>query len=172
MKNAGLACLVLLAVLLSGCGYGFSTSPVSGGTPSLFIPVVENETSEPGLSALLTNRLSSEISTSRRFSITRSASADLRLSGNILSLLDMSLGRRADGESTRRRISITVSMKLVDKDGKQVWADPGLSDFSDYQASATDDLTTRNNRQEAIRMAAMRIAQKALERLDAFREGF
>ncbi|MEW5733700.1 MAG: LPS assembly lipoprotein LptE [Thermodesulfobacteriota bacterium] len=173
IEGAGLACLLLLlAALASGCGYSFSTSPVSGGTPSLFIPVVENQTSEPGLSALLTNSLSSELSASRRFLIIRSETADMKLSGNILSLLDISLGRRADGESTRRRITVTTSLVLTDREGKAVWSDSGLSDFADYQALAADDLTTRKNRQEAIREAAWRIAQKALERLDAFREGF
>lgn len=167
-----LVAFLALSALFSGCGYRFSTDPVGGRTPTLFIPVVENETSEPGISAMLTNDLSRELSASRRFSLIREGDADMILRGDILSLLDISLGRRADGESTRRRVTVGVVLTLSGRNGETLWSEAGLSDFADYQAFGIDDSATRENRQEAIREAVSRIARKALERLDAYREGF
>jgi hypothetical protein len=51
--------LTIVAVVLAGCGYRFTAAggPLPGGVKSIDVPVLKNQTTEPGVEGLLTEEL-------------------------------------------------------------------------------------------------------------------
>ena len=60
-------------------------------------------------------------------------------------------------------MTVTVDLKLTQKDGRIVWSAGGLSDFEAYLVTADKQLTDANRR-NAIRVLSKRIAERTVNR--------
>jgi outer membrane lipopolysaccharide assembly protein LptE/RlpB len=152
-----------MIVVISGCGYRFSGS---GGLPNhvrhVFVSMLENHTPEAGVESTLTNDLIYEFS--RAGTLARSmGSADARLTGAIEGITRQTISRINIHTSQERRVTLTVSLRLLDAGGKPLWS-ANMSDNEAYLVEV-DKETTESNLLRAIDVLSKRLAEKAYYRL-------
>lgn len=159
--------LVMIGILtvLSGCSYHFSGS---GNLPSsitrIYISMIENRTAEAGIENYLTDDLINEFIQRRKEALSRQEDAEGILSGSIDSLQDTPIAHSSQSKSTQRRVVLGVALKLVDREGKVIWAVNGINANQAYRV--TDDKTlTEQNKKAAIRILSKRLAEKVYNRL-------
>lgn len=138
---ASLACLALLV----GCGYQFrveGAGPTIGGTaatssptspaPRLIVRTLENNSFEPNLETRYTNYLRQEFSSGSGAQVVpESESADLVLSGQILSVILPSLSfTQTTTLESRTEVMVTVKVEEI-RTKRLVWAQTskGASEF-------------------------------------------
>ena len=164
-KSKFSAIIILVVVLCGACGYRFSEQEgLPGGTHRLFVKVFQNRTQETGVENVVTGALLSELTLRKTDELVGSMdNADVVLSGVVEEVTIGTIAKKKDTAS-ERRVTVTVSAKLMKQEGGVVWAAKG---FSDNEAYLIDDNPERTdqNRRDAIRLLSRRIAEKVVNRL-------
>lgn len=157
--------IILIGVFLSACGYRFAEERgFPGDTRRLFVQVLENKTQETGVENIVTAALLSELTLRKTDELASGMDdADVVLSGvvNLVTIQTISVSK--PDVADERRVTVTVDLKLTQKDGRIVWSAGGLSDFEAYLVTADKQLTDANRR-NAIRVLSKRIAERTVNR--------
>ncbi|MCK4509270.1 MAG: hypothetical protein KAU27_12040 [Desulfuromonadales bacterium] len=159
---------ILFILLLAGCGYhtpGSSDSWVGGDARILYLQLFENQTTEPYLENYITDALVAELARTRLVELTENpALAEVRLVGEVK---DFSSSARAYGTSdqiTDYRATMTVSVRLLDKESNEILWQGNLQRSEDYLATVNKNLQLEGERQ-AARQASKRLAEDIYSQL-------
>jgi outer membrane lipopolysaccharide assembly protein LptE/RlpB len=157
--------VVTLLIGLSACGYRFAEEGgFPGDTERLFVKVLENKTQETGVESILTAALLSELTLRKTGQLASGIDdADVVLSGFVDRVTITTISVSKPDVAGERRVTVTVDLKLTQKDGSTVWTAKGLSDFEEYLVD-TDTERTDANRRNAIRVLSKRIAERTINR--------
>ena len=105
--------LLLLAVLLGGCGY-----TVRGTLPShinaIAVPIFRNRTQEPAVESLITRAVVEAFSTNGRLRVVGTEQADAVLDGEIIGYNVVSIAFDQDADVRLYRLVVTVNLRLRD----------------------------------------------------------
>jgi len=157
------AILISAILLLSACGYQFSGSgSLPAGIQRVFISVLDNRTPETGLENTLTGDLRYEFIRYDRSA--KPDEADAVLSGTVTSLRVESISRSGQHSSLERRVTVSVDLKLADRNGKVVWSVEGLADSESYRVGS-DSQATDVSKRAAVSALSKRLAENIYYRL-------
>lgn len=155
--------IVLLVLLLSGCGYSFSGMSKSAypTIQSLFVDTFTNRTSEANLDVILRTAFSNEIVQNGHFKLVSSrGEADAIFRGTILSLQVAPLAYKAGSLSAEDRITVTLELIFEDRvSGRTLWTNGSFIGTGDYRVTAVG--ATEANRKNALIKLASDSAEKA-----------
>jgi hypothetical protein len=155
--------IFIAALVLSSCGYQFSGGGnLPGGIQRVFVSQLDNRTAETGLENTFSNDLRYEF-----IRYNRSANSDVAeavLSGTVKSLWVETISRSEQHSSLERRVTISVDLKLTDKNGKVLWFVEGLADSESYRVESGSQATDANKR-AAVSAIAKRLAENVYYRL-------
>lgn len=133
--------LSLAALILTGCGYTLAGkgNNIPEDIVNVYIQPLENSTSRSQVEQILTQSLSDEMVTRRRFNIVNSAAdADALLRGNVLAFEVRPLTFGSDGLANSFEITITADMRFErpaaagEEDGEVVWENARYLFREDY----------------------------------------
>ena len=155
--------IVLLVLLLSGCGYSFSGMSKSAypTIQSVFVDTFTNRTSEANLDVILRTAFSNEIVQNGHFKLVSSrGEADAIFRGTILSLQVAPLAYKAGSLSAEDRITVTLELIFEDRvSGRTLWTNGSFIGTGDYRVTAVG--ATEANRKNALIKLAGDSAEKA-----------
>ena len=156
---------LLIEAMISACGYRFAEEGgFPGDTERLFVKVLENKTQETGVESILTAALLSELTLRKTDQLASGIDdADVVLSGFVDRVTINTISVSKPDVAGERRVTVTVDLKLTQKDGSTVWTAKGLSDFEEYLVDP-DTERTDANRRNAIRVLSKRIAEMTVNR--------
>ena len=159
--------ILFLLILVSGCGYRFAgTGDFPEGTESIFIPILENRTSESRLENQVTDDLIYEFTKNRKDILAGSTSdAEAVLYGIIHSISITTISRDDPNTSSERSVKLSVDMKLVVPEGRVIWRAKGITADEAYNVEPDNKYRTLQNRQEAISEVSQRLAEKIFARM-------
>jgi outer membrane lipopolysaccharide assembly protein LptE/RlpB len=159
--------ILFLLILVSGCGYRFSgTGAFPENTESIFIPILENRTSESRLEKLITDDLIYEFTKNRKDILAGSIDdADAVLYGIIHSISIETISRDDPNTSSERSVKLSVDIKLVVPEGRVIWQVKGITADMAYNVLPDDKYRTIQNRREAILKISQRLAEKIFTRM-------
>jgi hypothetical protein len=150
---------VAVSLLLGGCGYSMRTS-LPPGIKSVFVPVLENKTAEPGIEDFITQALVQAVVQGARVRIARSAQeADATLEGSIVEyrLVSLSFDNSANVTSYRLIIGLALTFKDV-KQNKVLWKQDRIEERADFLVSGQVTQTLARE-QVAVQRAAVDVAR-------------
>ena len=154
--------LMLLFVVLSGCGYhspGSSDTWVGGDARVLYVQLFDNQTAQPYLDNYITDAVVAELSKSRLVVLTETpSSADVRLTGNVTGFTSSALAYGTSDQITEYRAAMKVSARLLDNDGNEVLWQEKLSRSENYLATVNKNLQLEGERVSA-RQVSKRLAE-------------
>jgi hypothetical protein len=164
MRRSLPALLWLAFLAQSGCGYHFTAAGAGfpQGIRKVFVPVIVNRTTEPGLEGAFTEALREQLA---RGGYLGGEGSDGRIEGELLSVsaLVAQLAPGTQGALTYR-LNAVLRVRLY-RSGTLL-AQTDVSGSEDYLPSLRPDvLTTEANRQAAIRRLASTLASDAVARL-------
>ncbi len=144
--------ILCLLILVSGCGYRFAgTGDFAEGTESIFIPILENRTSESRLEKLVTDDLIYVFTKNRKDILAGSIDdADAVLYGIVNSISTTTISRDDPNTSSERSVKLFVDTKLVVPEGRVIWRVKGITADEAYNVVPDNKYRTEQNRQEAI----------------------
>jgi len=155
--------LLAAALLMSSCGYRFSGSGnLPGGIQRVFVTLLDNRTSETGLENTITGDLRYEFIRYNRNA--DKDEADAVLSGTVKSLRVETISRSGLHSSLERRVSVSLDLKLTDRNGRVVWSVEGLADSESYRVES-DSQGTDVNKRTALSALSKRLAENIYYRL-------
>jgi len=155
--------LTAALILLLSCGYRFSGSgSLPAGVQRVFISMLDNRTPETGLENTLTGDLRYEIIRYNRDA--KPDEADAVLSGTVKSLWVETVSRSGLHSSLERRVTVSVDLKLTNRNGRVVWSVAGLADNESYTVGS-DSQATEFNKRRAISALSKRLAENIYYRL-------
>ena len=159
--------ILFFPMLVSSCGYRFAGSgDFPEGTQSIFIPILENRTSEPGLEKRITDDLIYEFTRNRKDILAQSIDvADAVLYGIIHSIGIETISRNDPSSSSERSVRLSVDMKLVVPEGRVIWRAKGVTADEAYNVLPDNKYRTVQNRLEAISKLSQRLAEKVYTRM-------
>jgi outer membrane lipopolysaccharide assembly protein LptE/RlpB len=164
-KKISISIIVFLWLLVAACGYQFANR---GNFPSdiksISIVMFENRTSETGIEQIITNAIDYEITRSSNLALMDSHKADAVLSGVVESLGIETISYRRVYSAIERRVRLTVSLRLTDREGKVIWSARRISGNQAYNVSP-DKKRTEQNRRNAISVISRRLAETVYDRL-------
>lgn len=137
----------LLALALSGCGYSLAgrASNLPEDIQSIYVETLENNTSRSQVEQILTQAISDELVTRRRFKVVNSAGeADAILRGTVLSFAVRPLTFDDEGLATNFEINITADMafqrppRAGEEEGEVVWSNSRYIFREDYPLEGDD----------------------------------
>lgn len=171
MKRAGL--LLLLSLLLAGCGYHFRADgePVGIQIESLAIPLFSSTSSEIGFEADFTKVIRQEFISNGRVPLVPEEKAQVVLIGKIQEIRADPLayssqdvmvgGNKSTYQVTKsRKLRVKLDVQLVDRrQGKIIWREAAMEEQASYFVSG-DPLETRYSEQQALEKIAGRLAKR------------
>src|SRR5512136_1077998 len=167
------ACLILLSLLVAGCGYQFRADgePVGIQLESLAIPLFSSTSSEIGFEADFTKMIRQEFISHGRVPIVAEEKAQAVLVGKVVEVRadpltyrsqDVNVGGNTSTyEVTKsRKLRVRLEVQLVDRrSGKVIWREAGMEDQASYSVSS-DPLELRYTEQQALEKIASRLAKR------------
>ena len=139
--HAGLGLFLLAAVTVAGCGYNLvgRASNIPEDIEVVYIEPLVNGTQRTQVEQILTQAISDELVTRRRFTVANSAAGcDATLRGRVVTFGVRPLTFDDDGLADNFEISITVDMKLErppklgDDEGEVIWSNSRYVFRQDY----------------------------------------
>ncbi len=155
---------LLLAVLVSGCGYHIAgkSGTMPGGIKSLSIPVFANSTAKPDIEGIITSAFVSEFTTT----VNVKKDAEAEMIGNIVSYKLKGVSFTGSDVTQEYRLTVVVSIAIRDrKDGHVIWQDSAISDYEDFSVNPSDVTRTEEVEIEAFRKLSIDLARKIKERM-------
>lgn len=139
--------VVILAALLSGCGYSVVKRNGSVFEKDLKVGLFVNRSFQPDLEAILRKALVAELVASGIRPV--SGDASLEITGSIDRLESQSVAFSANDKSMLYRVSITISAELVDRHSAGViWK--GVETLSQDYPATVDIALQKNSRDAAV----------------------
>jgi len=161
MKRA-LAVTICLAAV--ACGYRFTAAGAGfpQGIHKVFVPVIVNRTTEPGLEGAFTEALREQLA---RGGYLGGEGSDGRIEGELLSVTAL-VAQLAPGTSGALTYRVVATLRVRLLRDKTLLSQTDVTGTEDYlPALRADVLTTEANRQAAIRRLASALATDAVARL-------
>lgn len=158
----GIAFFVVLA-FFSGCGYHIAGKggEMPGGITSVSIPVFTNKTLKPDIESIITSAFASEFVTAVRVE----DDSPSRMEGTIMSYDLTAVSFTKSDVNQEYRLTVTISLKIYDADGKVIWSDDGISDYEDFTVNTNDVSATRDREAAALRKLSRDTARLVKERM-------
>jgi hypothetical protein len=157
--------LSLLPLTLAACGYRFAGGgSLPDGVEAVAMGVFDNRSGETGVEGIISNDIIYEFTRNGKRLSPGSETADATLSGTVLSVTTSSVSRKNVHSVVERRVTVSISLRLVDAEGALIWQDSGLSESEEYEV-ASDEGTTEMNKRGAITELSGRLAEKAYYRM-------
>ena len=154
---------MLLVLLLSSCGYGF-TRPggvIPEGARSIAIPAFTNGTKEPYADVEVTKAAVDEFLSDGRLKVAGPESADLLLKGSVVKFEMTPQSYTADSYVQQYQVRIVVDVKLENANTRQViWQENGLSSVfvASYPVTIGDITVTKIAKEAALKKASQDVA--------------
>ncbi len=162
MKNLKLILFVLLFVLTS-CGYKFEGGGyLNSDVTHVAVGMMDNKSAATGAGIVFTNALIKEIlgKTDTKI-VDDTTKAVAVLKGRINSITFETLSRSTTESVVSIRITGSVDMQLIDKDGQIVWSVKDFTSREDSNVSKVKFIDNSNNRDAVVKIAT-RNAEKAI----------
>jgi len=167
------ALLLLLSLMVAGCGYHFRADgePVGIQLESLAIPLFSSTSSQIGFEANFTKVIRQEFISQGRVPLVPEEKAQAVLIGKIVEIRadpltyrsqDVTVGGNTSTfEVTKsRKLIVKLEIQMVDRrSGKVIWREAGMEDQASYAVSG-DPLETRYTEQQALQKIAGRLAKR------------
>ncbi len=140
-----LAVLAVAAALTAGCGYNLvgRASTIPEDIRNVYVAPLTNETQRPQVEQILTQAISDELVTRRRFTVlSGEAGADAVLRGKVVTFSVRPLTFDADGLADNFEISITADMRFErpprhgEVEGEVIWSNARYLFRQDYPLEA------------------------------------
>lgn len=154
--------VLLLLLCLSGCGYK-PFSPITEGITNIYIPTFKNSTYQPGVSAIVTDALTREITLDGTFKLTDKDNAQAMLTGEVTRF------KRApsiyDEEENIIGGSLTIEIKaslISIPKGKLLWKGK-MTESESVNYFLAGNLAKRED--EVAEWVAEKIARRLVERI-------
>ena len=160
--------LVLVALVLAGCGYSTRGS-LPDHIKTVAVPIFKNRTLEPGVDSAITSGVVNAFSSGGRVKVVPLDEADAILQGEVVSysLDGLSFDQNANVRAYRLRVVLNVEFRDVRKSAL-LWRQEGLSETSDFQVQGAVSDTIARGR-GAVSQAAAEIGRKVVNlALDRF----
>ena len=158
--------LASLVLLLGGCAHYTTSSGLIGGIRSVAIPLAENDTAEPDISEVLTERTTEALTVDGRLRVVDEESADAILYLRLVESEDRPFTFTAGEETEQYRFRAFVAADLVRAaDESPLLELERLSGWGTYDAAADDE--DEEGRQAAIKAAFDIIVEEILDRTTA-----
>jgi hypothetical protein len=159
--------MACLCCAVSGCGYNFAgTGEITSGVDTVFVSVFKNKSSLLGIENDFTDSLIREFTRRRAGSLVEEGRADAIFSGVIQSISTDTASHRDEYKSVERRVRVTLSGRLVSRDGRTVWASDRISENEVYLVEAEKSATDQNLRR-AVRKLSEDLAQRMFNQMAA-----
>jgi len=130
--RAGLGFAGLVAVL-SGCGYGFSSSVLPGHIKTVAVPLMENRSNRGGLDAALADSLVEAFIRNHTLTVVPEKNADSVLEGTILEYRREPFTVAANEQVQEYKVEIVVAAQFVDlRKNKVLWEEERMSQWATY----------------------------------------
>ncbi|HKI83971.1 MAG TPA: LPS assembly lipoprotein LptE [Candidatus Krumholzibacteria bacterium] len=107
--------ILLLACVLSGCGYGLTPGRVKPGLESVAVPYFENETTEPELEVSLTDAIIAGIVADRTLRLTEENQADALILGKITFFKIQEVFFAENRQAQEYEVRVACEVSLVDR---------------------------------------------------------
>lgn len=153
-------------LLLAGCGYHLAR-PGNNLPPQikrLAIPVLKNDTMEPGLEAKLTDELRRRFAESGWVSLADADQADAVLLGTVTKFKTAPISFSTSDYAVEYRAQLRVSIRLIDRDQVVLWSDDNLVKVREYRAVA-DIFESEANKTAAIDWLAREVSADVHDRI-------
>ncbi|MFQ5896623.1 MAG: LPS assembly lipoprotein LptE [Candidatus Methylomirabilia bacterium] len=163
MSRPALAWLVLVTVLLGGCGYG-----LRGTLPShlrtVAVPVFVNRTSEPGVENFITRAVIEAFSSSGRLRVVPPERADSLLEGEIVGYRVEALAFDPQANVREYRLWLTLNLEFRDlRKNTVLWRHEGIQERADFRVPGQVAVTIARE-ETALREAAVIIGREIVNR--------
>jgi len=160
-KKIKISLLLMLLVIMSACGYRFAgAGKLPEGVEKICVVMFENRTTETGLERTVTNAVIYEFSRNGVSVLKERLGADAVLEGTITALREVIIA-----QSSERRITFRVDLKLMSDTGKVIWSRKDATGSETYIGEGQNDTLTRENRNTALDVLSKRIAELAYQSL-------
>jgi outer membrane lipopolysaccharide assembly protein LptE/RlpB len=151
------ALLLVLAVLLGGCGY-----TVRGTLPShintVAVPIFRNRTTEPAVESFITRAVVEAFSTNGRLKVVSQGQADAILEGEITSYSVTSIAFDRNANVRQYRLTVAVNLRMRDVRRNTVLFHQDVREQADF--SVQNAVSQTISREEtALRAAAVDIGR-------------
>lgn len=156
------AFLLILFVLVSGCGYHIAGKggKMPGDLASLDIPVFANATHKTNIEAILTNAFVEEMVTTVK--VGKESEGTLQ---GVIKLYDLTAVSYSKSDVNQEyRLSVVLSVTLL-KNGAIIWKDDNVSDYEDFVVNTSNVTATKEAEEAALRKLARDTARIVKERL-------
>ena len=158
--------LVACLLLLTSCGYRFAGSEeLPQGVERLFIQLLDNKTTEPGIEVVVTNALKNEFIRKFRGVLVDREVAEAILSGAVVGIRTETVARRGPLTALERSVSMTIDLKLKTPGNERIWFARGITRDDTYSVVSGDKEITEQNKRNALIDLAERIAEISFYRL-------
>ena len=158
--------LILLALLVSGCGYhvpGTSDSWVGGDARLVYIQLFENMTAEPYVDNYMSDALVEELSRSRLFELTEKVeAAEVLIGGTVDGFTSNAISFSSSDRITDYRATMNITVRVLDNGNDQVMWQEKMRRSEDYSAAVNKNLQL-----EGERLAARQVAKRLAEDIRA-----
>ncbi|NOX34026.1 MAG: hypothetical protein GXP56_09865 [Deltaproteobacteria bacterium] len=167
MKNLKwlLSVCVLVFMFLASCGYHFEGGGyIKNDVTRVAVDALKNKSSETGAGITFTNALIREIIQKTDTKVVDESHASAVLKGKVNAITFATLSRSTTESVIARRVTASVDLKLIGRDGKTIWSVRNFTSYEDYNVSE-DMITDETNRKEAVDKIATRIAEKLISKM-------
>ena len=165
MKNLKWILYTCLVVFFTSCGYQFEGGGyINKDVSSVAVRALKNTSSETGAGIAFTNALIQEIIQKTDTKVVEESLASAFLEGTIKGITFTTLSRSTTESVLERRISATVDLKLINREGEVIWSASDFTSYEDYTVSQ-DNITDEGNKKAAVDKIAIRSAEKLISNL-------
>jgi len=154
--------MVLMALLLAGCGYHYAgEESVAPGLRTVFVDVFTNRTSEAYAENIFRSAFIGRLVQEGRFRLAGSrGEADMICRGTVRSLQSSPLSYKATNLSAEDRITVMLDISFEEREsGRTIWADGAFVGTGDYPVTTVG--VTETSRKNALTALANDTAERA-----------
>ena len=119
--------IVACIVPFTSCGYRFSGGErLPQGIESLYIQLLDNKTTEPGIDVVMTSELKNEFIQKYQGALVDREVAEAILSGAVVGIQTETVARRGALTALERGVSMTIDLTLKTFGNERIWFAKGI----------------------------------------------
>jgi len=166
MKKLSFKFGILLALLLSGCGYHLvgTGSSLPPHLKTLSIPVFTNSSSEPEIHRELTSAIINSFITDGRLKVARAGQADMVMTGKLFYYELEAVSFSSSDFASGYIVKLGVDVEVIDKVNNKPYLKKKLNTEWDYKASS-DIVDTESARFTALEEAYQELGNRLVSLL-------